>query len=169
MSDAGATASVAIIQLDEETRKAYTRYYLQAVKDLADKGGFPLCQMNISERALASALAEADKDLMIMQSRRKPKNGLSPSKIAGIVTFRLARWAPVQLHSDLAEHKVALKINFLAAFAFCLRHILNVDLAPFPSEVTGEFHYTLSRRHTNQETLGMAYDMLAYHMARRTA
>lgn len=154
--------------LETETKQAYTRYYLQTVKDLATKGGYSLANLNISERALASALAEASKDIRIMQSRRLPKDGLSPSKIAGIITFRLARWAPVQMLSPLCEDRVALKLNFLAAFAFSARYILKLNLRYFPSEVTGEFQYTLSRRHTNQETLGMAYEMMSYHMQQRT-
>lgn len=97
-----------------------------------------------------------------MSLRRKPKNGISLSKIAGIVAFRLARFAPVNLCGSALESDVALKLNELAALALALRAIMHIDISMVKSShVTMELQYTLVRRHMNQETLGLAFEILA--------
>lgn len=155
-------------ELTADVIKIYHKQYVQAVSDIVCKINPPLDAnlISLSEHAIGQALAEANKDIKAMQQRRQFKNGISASKIAGIVTFRLVRWTPVQLHSPQCENENALKINFMAAFAFALKHILNVNIIAFPTKVTREFQYNIARRHTNQETLGLAYEMLEYHIAR---
>ncbi len=74
----------------------------------------------------------------------------------------MAKWSPIHLSATLIENDDALQLNLLVAFAFSLKHILNVNISNIPSTVTKEFLYTLSRRHTNQETLGLAYDMIEF-------
>lgn len=153
-------------ELTPEAVKAYHSKYVQGIREIANRFVPPLDQrlISLSERAIGQALAEANKDIKAMQNRRQFQSGISPSKIAGIVTFRLVRCMPIQLHSPLSENGDALKINFTAAFAFALRHILNVDLRGLPANVTKEFQYNIARRHTNQETLGLAYEMLQHQM-----
>jgi hypothetical protein len=153
-------------ELTPEVIEIYHQKYVSTVNDIVCKFNPSLDAnlISLSEHAVGQALAEANKDIKAMQQRRQFKNGISASKIAGIITFRLVRWTPVQLHSPQSENESALKINFMAAFAFVLKYILNVDLKNFPPNVTREFQYNIARRHTNQETLGLAYEMLEYHM-----
>ena len=108
---------------------------------------------------MSGALAESSKDIDALVSRRKHPQ-ISSGKLAGVVTFRISRWSPIHLSGDLREDPIALKLNHLAPFALCLKHFLAVNITHFPANVTQEFQYTLLRRHTNQETLGLAYDML---------
>ncbi len=158
-------------ELTPDVIETYHQRYVRVVGEIVSKANPPLNPklVSLSERAVGQALAEANKDIKAMQHRRQFKHGISASKIAGIVTFRLVRWTPVQLHAPQSEDENALKINFMAAFAFALKHILNVDLKNFPTKVTREFQYNIARRHTNQETLGLAYEMLEYHMKKNGA
>lgn len=97
-----------------------------------------------------------------MSLRRKPKNGISPARVAGIVTFRLARFAPINLSGAALENDTAQKLNELAALALALKSIMLLDIDKIESvHSTRELQYTLVRRHMNQETLGLVFEILA--------
>ncbi|MBF0132122.1 MAG: hypothetical protein HQL75_05990 [Magnetococcales bacterium] len=131
---------------------------------IAKRCRWDLNQISISEHALQGALSESAKDVQAIINRRN-HNEISPGKLAGILTFRISRWGPIQLSGELKEDPRAMKLNAAVPFALCLKHFLGVNITNFPSAITEEFHYTLLRRHTNQETLGLAYDMLEFHVS----
>lgn len=151
------------VAIDSAVARNYADKFISTTTQIAAQAGWDLRLISISETALAHAFAEAGKDVDAIRMRRNPPS-ISAAKIAGVVTFRLVRWNPIHLSGELCEEGRALKINFLAAFAFSLKHVLNTNLTAFPSSVTQEFQYTLARRHTNQETLGLAYDLMHYHV-----
>lgn len=138
------------------------QYSLIAVQVAASVVGLKKSDILISKNAISRAFAEAATDLEIMSQRRKPKNGISLSKIAGIVAFRLARFAPINLTGTALENDVALKLNELVALALAMKSIMHMDIDVVASpHVTQELQYTLVRRHMNQETLGLAFEIFS--------
>jgi hypothetical protein len=150
------------LTLDERGIKDLTEQYLSIARQLARCAGVSPSDMSISMYSLSMAFAEAAADLEIMSIRRKPKAGISPSKIAGIVAFRLARFAPINILGASSENDSALKLNELAALSLAMRSILFINIADVKSvHATMELQYTLVRRHMNQETLGLAFEILS--------
>lgn len=152
--------------LDDRVIAELSEQYFDCIQDIVarinTKGDdkIPLEDVMVSDRALSLAFAEAAKDLEIMHIRRRPKSGISSAKIAGVITFRLSRFAPIQLAAKTAENDLALKLNALVPFALAMKAIMHKDITNFDSKVSREIQYTLARRHTNQETLGLVYEIL---------
>jgi hypothetical protein len=152
-----------LLTLDDFGIGELTRQYGRIVGQISEGAGLRNTEILISNNAVSLAFAEAAADLEIMSLRRKPKNGISPSKIAGVVAFRLARFAPVNLVGAALENDVAQKLNELAALALALKSIMHIDIDKIASKhVTMELQYTLVRRHMNQETLGLAFEILSH-------
>lgn len=141
------TNSQCTLVLDAETIQSLSARFRKVLEALALRAEWGGTEIFLSTRALADAFGEAAKDIEIMKKRRYPKS-ISRAKLAGVLAFRLVRWSPVHLSGGLLEDKKALKINFLAALAFNLKYILNVDIDDFPESATQELQYTLARRHT---------------------
>ena len=143
--------------------------FCDAVADIATETGIADTAIDINENELALALSEARKDLVIMVTRRmtvdKPFNGLSIGKLAGILVFRLSRYRVVHVNatdlpsSDTRIVKIASKLQELAALRFASEAILKVH----PKDWHPELLYVLSRRHINQEMLGVTFDVIATH------
>ncbi len=150
------------LTFDEEALKQLSLQYVDTTLSLAKGLKLPLEEVEISEKSLALALGEAKTDLDVMSMRRKPQKGISKAKIAGILTFRLSRFAPINLRGSALENDDAVKINDLAALALALKAVLHLDIGSVSStNATKELQYTLARRHMNQETLGLAFELLA--------
>lgn len=138
------------------------------IKTLFDTySGLVLCIMSnsvgyadivISEKAFASALLESTKDLQMLTSRRLPE-GVSGGKVAGVFAFRLSRWNIVSLPECLSNHRDMMQLNYLAALSFSY-HYLGLDIRTIDESIRVEIQYNLARRHSNQETLGLCFDML---------
>jgi len=130
-----------------------------------------------SQKALLEACEDIEMDLCVMLTRRKQLVGrdeqtgypkLARGKIAGIATFRLARAPIIHLSStciscwDAKKGKPqcsARTLNF--AFAIkCGLHFIGKKYTDIPKEVRKEILYTLGKRHTNQETLGIVFDAI---------
>lgn len=151
------------VEFGQTAREAIIKAFFDVVAVIASRRGWDTEAIHVSRTALSLALAESAKDIKAMQMRRNPGE-ISSGKIAGIVTFRLARWNPIHLSGELIEDPTANKLNALVAFALSLKHFLGANILDFPSGVTSEIQYTLLRRHTNQETLGLAFDVLDFHI-----
>ncbi|HYI73062.1 MAG TPA: hypothetical protein VEX87_25130 [Skermanella sp.] len=119
------------------------------------KLGFP--HASYSERELRLALDEADVDLAAMFSRRRPVNGISAGKIAGIIAFRLSRFKIVHIDEDGQNQPLIYLIQDLAAI-FAVQFLLL--RTKIPELQVLEIAYQLSRRHANQETLGLVFDTI---------
>jgi hypothetical protein len=116
--------------------------------------------------------ATTRKDLVIMVTRRisltsksggpEKFDGLSVGKLAGILVFRLSRYRIVHVNTsaidpnNLRALKLSSKLQELAALRFA-SDILKVR----PLVWHPELLYVLSRRHINQEMLGVTFDVIA--------
>ena len=150
------------LTLDDACVIGLISQYKETVAQLVERAGIDKDEVHLSEHSLSLALAEARTDLDFMSLRRRPDKGISPAKIAGIITFRLSRFAPINVVGAALENEVALKLNDLSAFALSLKAILHLDIKDIgSSHISKELHYTLARRHTNQETLGLVFEALA--------
>ena len=113
----------------------------------------------VSNKALASAISDIRKDVNIIVFRRCHPN-ISVGKYAGIIAFRLARANILSVNTPLNENIYALRLNTTVAFAYALRFGLRIDIAFLPETVSKELQYTIHKRHTNQETLGVCFDAI---------
>lgn len=156
-----AISNPSVLTLDAECNIQLVEQYKKIVSDIATNAGISTSEIYISSKALTLALAEAKTDLEIMTMRRRPSKGISPAKIAGIITFRLSRFAPINLMGKALENGIALKLNDLVALTLAFKGILGIDIKSIASShATKELQYTLARRHMNQETLGLAFELL---------
>lgn len=141
----------------EEDVKTLFETYSGLVFDIMGKSvGY--ADVVISENAFSSALLESTKDLQMLTSRRLPK-GVSDGKVAGVFAFRLSRWNIISLPECLSNHRDMMQLNYLAALSFSY-HYLGLDIRTIDSSIRLEIQYNLTRRHSNQETLGLCFDML---------
>lgn len=155
--------------LPAEVQDNLASLFCDAVIDIAADTKIPDTAVDINENELALALSEARKDLVIMVARRmtvdKPFNGLSIGKLAGILVFRLSRYRIVHVNvsqlpsGNTRTFKIASKLQELAALRFASEGILKVH----PKDWHPELLYVLSRRHINQEMLGVTFDVIAAH------
>ncbi len=160
-----ATINKPLLTLDAAGIAELTLQYVKIVNQIALGANLHVADIFISSNAISLALAESAADLEIMALRRRPKGGVSPAKIAGIVAFRLARFAPINLIGSALENDTAQKLNELAALALVLKAIMHIDINKIASKhATSELQYTLVRRHTNQETLGLVFEILSEAM-----
>lgn len=130
-----------------------------------------------SKKALKAACYEIETDLCVMLARRKDLVGkdeetnypkLARGKIAGITTFRLARASIIQMSRtcvscwDTEKNKPKCDITTInTSFAIkCGLHFIGKKYTEIPEEVRKELIYTLEKRHTNQETLGVVFDTI---------
>ncbi|MBF0373910.1 MAG: hypothetical protein HQL39_10885 [Alphaproteobacteria bacterium] len=115
----------------------------------------------------------SEKDLNIMAFRRggakhESFDGLSIGKLAGTLIFRLSRYRIVHVSgiamNRLAKptQRLASKLQEVAAFRFVCQDILKIH----PPKSHPELLYLLSRRHINQEMIGLAMDVFSEHCKR---
>ena len=134
-------------------------------------------ELYFSLKALKAACIDIETDLCIMLARRKDLVGkdkdtnypkLARGKIAGITTYRLARASIIQMSStcvscwdtEKVKPKCGITIyNTLLAIK-CGLHFIQKKYTDIPEEVRKELIYTLNKRHTNQETLGIVFDTI---------
>lgn len=151
------TETLPFIFNEEDIKKLFSRYH-QLVISILGKSRTGFADVVISENAFSSAVLECSKDLQMLVSRRLP-NGISDGKVAGVFAFRLSRWNVISLPEVLANDRDAMQLNYLAALAFSYNY-LGIDIREIDDTIRVEIQYNLVRRHSNQETLGLCFDML---------
>jgi hypothetical protein len=161
--------------LPPEVQEDLAASFCEAVSSIAEENSLPDTIIDVSSHELALALSEARKDLVIMVTRRisltsksggpEKLDGLSVGKLAGILVFRLSRDRIVNVNTsaidpkNLRALKLSNKLQELAALRFASETILKVR----PLVWHPELLYVLSRRHINQEMLGVTFDVIAAH------
>jgi hypothetical protein len=161
--------------LPPEVQEDLAASFCEAVSSIAEENSLPDTIIDVSSHELALALSEARKDLVIMVTRRisltsksggpEKFDGLSVGKLAGILVFRLSRDRIVHVNTsaidpkNLRALKLSNKLQELAALRFASETILKVR----PLVWHPELLYVLSRRHINQEMLGVTFDVIAAH------
>ena len=154
--------------LPADLQDRLTVLFIEAVESVAAECAVPDDALDCSAAEVALALEEARKDLEIMAFRRGASgsaesfSGLSVGKLAGVLLFRLSRYRIINIIEDalqgcdLKVRRKAFKIQELAALRFVCEHILLIR----PKRWNPELLYVLSRRHINQEMLGVSFDIL---------
>ena len=138
--------------------------------------------VSFSLNELHKACYEIEADIRILLSRRKnligtnEKTGISHisrGKIAGVTTYRLSRAHIIHLSSICLEcnekkfnnNERLCKISVCnTEFAIiCGLYFINKEYSKIQKEIRDEIIYTLTHRHTNQETLGIIFDTLKFY------
>jgi hypothetical protein len=140
-----------------ETRQQILNGYVESLAKACRVLKVPLNEVDYSERELKLALDESDIDIKALFARRFRHNGISEGKIAGVLAYRLSRFKIV--HLDNAGQNVShiYMIQDLAAIFLVQSLFLRVPIAP---RRIFELAYQMSRRHANQETLGLVFDIV---------
>jgi hypothetical protein len=113
----------------------------------------------LSKIALVDALAEICKDIDFIGKRRKSSN-ITRGKIAGVIVYRIAKANIIHTNDiTLLENRHFLKVNSLIALAIGFNYI-KIDSKSIPILLLSEMMYSLTRRHVNQETLGLVFDAM---------
>ncbi|MBF0445695.1 MAG: hypothetical protein HQL68_08895 [Magnetococcales bacterium] len=149
-------------EIDDELILLWSEQFVQIALEIAKFNKWPLEKIYLSRKALAGAFLDATKDCDMTQLRR-PDEAITRAQLAGILTFRLARYSPIAIGRKLNEDQHALNINFYAAIAFACKVILGLDASFLPPNVSKDLVHFLSRRHVNQETLGLVFEMVSHY------
>ena len=145
---------------DQQTRSKIINDYVGFIFDACRATGVAPAYISYSEQELSFAVAEAELDVRYLLGRRSPKDGISQGKIAGVVAFRLARFKILHFAEEAFSHAQAPFVQELAALLLVNRlFIKNKDV---PARGLYELAYQLSRRHANQETLGVFFDVFTH-------
>ncbi len=113
----------------------------------------------ISLTALNDAADECLKDIQFMINRRNARI-LTKGKVAGAITYRLSR-TPI-IHSGnplLLEDRIFLKMQSILAVAVGMSY-MNIPFTGIDEKPQIEILYSLIKRHVNQETLGLVFDIM---------
>lgn len=119
--------------------------------------------VDFSKRELRLALEEAEIDVEALLRRRSPKDGVSLGKIAGVYAYRLSRFDIVHLAEAGYELPTSFLIQHIVALNVVKRRILRIKIG---TDRVMELAYQMARRHANQETLGLCFDVLADDLRR---
>ena len=141
--------------------------FLAVVRLVAEDNKISIEKIDISYRELDLALEECCKDMDIMVKRRfasekaEDFDGLSIGKLAGALLFRLCRYKIIHIQENdiklMTNKLVARKLQEISAIRFVSAVILKIKtVKQYP-----ELLYVVSRRHTNQEMLGLMFDMVS--------
>lgn len=113
----------------------------------------------VSETALDLAIKDIQTDIDFISLRRKSKN-ISKGKIAGVIAYRISK--ATLFHSKnnvLANDKMFIRLNSLVAITIAMNYI-RCPNESINVENLSELVYSISRRHVNQETLGLVFDSI---------
>lgn len=144
-------------ELSWETREAILDQYVTRLASACRVLRIPLFQVSYSEAELRRSLDETDIDLQAMFNRRSRTNGISLGKISGILAYRLSRFKIIHLAEVAQNHKAGYIIQDVAALMTVEAIVLRKRISP---RILLELAYQMSRRHANQETLGVIFDTL---------
>jgi len=181
------TCSHIIEQFQNEKRisrfhQSIRKQYINLVLETSIKGCTKTWQTEIgfSANSLHNACYEIETDLRILLIRRKNLIGKDKKtesalptrgKIAGVVTYRLARANIIHLspgcircnnNNWIEKNNQPCPITTLNTeiAIYCGLYFINKKYGDIPKEVRNEIIYTLNKRHTNQETLGIVFDTI---------
>ena len=115
----------------------------------------------VSGLLLSEAICQVVLDTEIIDVRRNLQHrGISRSKIAAFVIFRLVRFRPLSFDPEVYDSFFGSKIQDFFAIHFALNYVLRVNHLTFENKVFHEMAFNLTRRHMNQETIAMVLDSL---------
>ena len=145
-------------ELLPNAKAVIARRYVESVGAALNVCKLSISDAEISQLELSEAIAETNVDLTAMYNRRSRKHGLTPGKIAGILAFRLSRHKILHFRGSAIEDPWLFYVQDFAALHLVTSLILRRAL---PGTCFRELAYQMSRRHANQETLGVIFDNIA--------
>lgn len=154
-----------LVLFERATARAFFRAYAAEVEVLAKARDIDPAKCYISGRALDCVLREVKKDCLIFQERRPLGHGISKGKIAGSMVFRLCRTQTLFFHPSIIENSDALQLPINAALALGL-DIMGIKFSDIDRFIVRELKYFLAKRHINQESLGICFDVMTCKMAK---
>ncbi len=140
---------------NEEVFRLLNNEYFETIDEYKDKLGQNY-DLILEEEFLAHSFNEIKKDIDILEYRRNPKNGISKSKIAGIISYRLNKHNSVTLCSNKISDKTVRLFPIYINLIFIFKYILWEKDCQLNS--LNELAYILSDRHINQENLGLLFE-----------
>ena len=156
-------------ELENDILKRYCNYTNEFKGDICKIYNKPASLIDydpfhINFTNLKEAIFQLKMDINIMFIRRGDLiDGLrmSEGKIAGTVTYRLAKAHIIHVHRkcNVCKEKCFSHINNLIAVLIGLDYIHKKD-TELPAKIQNELMYTIKQRHVNQETLGLVFDTL---------
>ena len=141
----------------EIIRKEVTKNYTDSLARVARHFKVDLDAIDFSKRELRLALEEAEIDVEALLRRRSAKLGISAGKVAGVYAYRLSRFDIVHLAEAAYEQPTSHLIQHVVALNVVKHRILRIKIG---ADRVLELAYQMSRRHANQETLGVCFDVL---------
>ncbi|MEA2019657.1 MAG: hypothetical protein U9N59_14545 [Campylobacterota bacterium] len=130
--------------------------YLDVTVQIINQYNIKHENVHISKHSLQSALIEVKKDIDNMISRRNDSD-FTAGKYAGVITYRLSKWNIVSICSDEQDYSI---VSYIIAVAVSYKHLLNKDISKLKPHIRKELIYVFARRHMNQETLGICFDLI---------
>lgn len=130
--------------------------YLASLEEWAKLLDVPVDDIDFSPVELNNAIHEIATDIVALYKRRTPRNGLSKGKIAGIFAYRLSRCRIVHI-VNFGSRLTDFLLQDLIACMIAIEYVVKL---PLKHTRMLEMAYQLSRRHANQETLGLCFDIL---------
>ena len=117
---------------------------------------------HLSFSVLKEAIFQIKMDIKILSIRRGNLIGdmrMSEGKIAGAVTYRLAKAQIIHIHRkcNVCGEKCFSRLNNLIAVSIGLDYV-HKKYTELPEGIRKELFYTIKQRHVNQETLGLVFD-----------
>jgi len=173
-------------QIQDETqlvriRKSVLEQYIKLVRSTSIKGCAKTWanEITINETVLSHACYDIEIDLRILLARRKNLIGKDTQtdtsrptrgKIAGITTYRLSKAHIIHLSPSCIrcnldkikkkESPCPITILNTEIAIHCGLYFIRKSHSQVPDEVLNEIIFTLNKRHTNQETLGIVFDTI---------
>lgn len=138
-------------------KETIARTYVEQLSAACRGYKIPLGDVEYSEKELRRALDEIDIDVRAIFMRRGGKSGISASKISGIVAFRLSRFKILHFQKEALQHEQIHEIQDVVALSIVLARILRKEIS---GPHIRELAYQMARRHANQETLGLVFDIV---------
>ena len=120
---------------------------------------------------LAIACSEMKKDLYFLLKRRDKLVGemrIGLGKIAGVIAYRLGKSQIIHSCHECSRCDFQCTSKLNAYFALrCAWEYVGIAFSKVPTDISRELCYTFLHRHTDQETLGLVFDMLFAAVSRK--
>lgn len=151
-----------------ESQTFYSKY-VDIVTKICNSNGIPSNSILICTPTFLELVKDMERDLDFLVARRL-LNGANSCKIAGIILWRLSRSSVTKFISTMtacSKNDVIRYINFHAGLAFVIQEVLGEKVDKFISTsekpIYQELKYLIAHRHTNQEMVGLYFQILCAH------
>ena len=139
--------------------------YFRILAKICDACGIDQNCVIPSQLGMSAVFSEVTGDLKALRMRRGFNHGFSPGKIAGSLVFRLYKTQVFYVTPEISEILAVQTLSLNVAVAFGLE-LVGTNFAVWPEFLIRELKYFLAKRHSNQESLGICFDIFANSIPR---